>query len=163
MRATDLQVPLPLVDRETTLLDAARLIADDRLGGLVVVDEKGRPASVVAAVDVLRMMLPPYLIEDLSLAGVFDERGAEDVWGPVGSRTIGALLDDDGVEVYGLHTIDGDATLVEVAAEMAAARVRIALIRLPEGSEPRFITLSGVMDAILRLAQGEGEGGEVVE
>src|SRR4051812_6813484 len=105
MRAADLQIPLPLVDRNTTLFDAARLIADDRLGGLVVVDDAGRPSSVVAAVDVLRLMLPPYLLDDLSLAQVFDERGAEEVWSAVRTRTIGELLDDEGIEVYALHSI----------------------------------------------------------
>ena len=160
MRATDLQIPLPLVHRDTTLYDAARLIADDRLGGLVVVDQAGHPESVVAAVDVLRLMLPPYLLDDLSLAGVFDEPGAEEVWGPVRTRTIGAVLDDEGVEVYGLHKVDGDATLVEIAAEMASARVRIALVRGTENTEPRFVTLSAVMDAILRFATASGKAAE---
>jgi len=148
------------VHRDTTLFDAARLIADDRLGGLVVVDEEGRPGSVVAAVDVLRLMLPPYLLDDLSLAGVFDEQGAEEVWAPVRTRTIGAVLDDEGVEVYALHRVDADATLVEIAAEMASARVRIALVRGTESTEPGFVTLSAVMDAILRFASASGEAAE---
>ena len=42
--------------------------------------ETGNPFAVISAVDVLRLLVPDYILEDMSLAGVFDELGAEDVW-----------------------------------------------------------------------------------
>lgn len=149
MRASDLQSDLPVVRRDTTALDAARLIAATHLAGLVVADDSGTPLAVVSAVDVLALMLPGYLLDDVSLAGVFDERAAEELWGHAGDHSIGELLDDEHVHVNDLLKVDADATIVEVAALMIDARAQVALVRGEPGAPAMFLTLSTVMDAIL--------------
>jgi CBS domain-containing protein len=80
MRADDMQVSLPVVRRETTAVEAGRLIADSGLVGLVVANRQGVPAAIISAVDVLRLMVPGYLLDDVSLAGVFDEAGSGELW-----------------------------------------------------------------------------------
>lgn len=154
MLASDLQVPLPLVRRHTTALDAARVIARDHLAGLVVADDNGRPVAVVSSADVLGLMVPGYVLDDLSLAGVLDESGADEMWTRIAERTIGELLDDGGVSVREILRVDADANLVEMAALMVDAHAQIAVVR-GTSDEPRFVTLPAVMDAIL-TAYGDG-------
>src|SRR4051812_39247953 len=97
MHASDLQVPLPLVERGTSAIAAARIIARDGLAGLVIANESGSPVAVVSSADVLGLLVPTYVLDDMSLAGVLDEAGAEEMWAHADERTIGELLDDDGV------------------------------------------------------------------
>lgn len=152
MRARDLQTPLPIVDRTTMALDAARLIARDGLPALVVADEAGKPAAVISAVDVLGLLVPGYVLDDMSLAGVFDEKGSEELWAPGGKRVLGELLDDVGVRVRNILVVDAEATIVEVAARMAEAHAQLALVKSSATGEPGFVQLPAVMDAILRFA-----------
>jgi CBS domain-containing protein len=154
MLASHLQVRLPLVQRATTALEAARLIARERLAALVVADGEGNPVAVVSSADVLGLMVPGYVLEDMSLAGVLDEAGADEMWARIHERTIGELFDDDGVSVRDITQIDADANLVEVAALMVDARAEIAVVGRPT-PEARFITLPSVMDAIVN-AYGKG-------
>ncbi|MDT0455139.1 hypothetical protein RM550_05215 [Streptomyces sp. DSM 41527] len=45
-------------------LDAARLMAEHRLPGLLVVDEKGAPAAVLPASQMIKVLVPGYVVED---------------------------------------------------------------------------------------------------
>jgi hypothetical protein len=152
MRAKDLQVRLPVVDRTTTAVAAARLIASDDLAALIVADDHGMPTAVIAAVDVLGLLVPEYVIEDIALAGVFDDRGSEEVWAKGARRDLGELLDDVGIRVHDILTVDSDATIVEVAARMVDAHAHIAYVADSSSQEPAFVLLPTVMDAILRFA-----------
>lgn len=149
MHASDIQGRFPVVGRGTSAVEAARLIAAEHRAALVIADKEGAPVAVVSSVDVLGLLVPPYVLDDMTLAGVFDEKSAEEVWGQAANRTIGELLDDDGVRIYDLLTVDADATVLEVAAQMADSRVQIAMVAGPSGGEPWFVTLPAVMDAIL--------------
>ena len=159
MRASDIQIALQPITRATTALEAARLIAADRLAALVIANEEGTPVAVVSAVDALGLLVPNYIMSDLSLSGVFSETGAEDVWNGTAQRAIAELLDDTGVRKHELLKVDADATLVEIAAQMADERAQIALVRGTE-KEPRFVLLPDVMDAIITYCErvpGVGE------
>ncbi|MEP6482099.1 MAG: CBS domain-containing protein [Rhodoglobus sp.] len=148
MLASDLQIPLPMVDRSTSAVEAAQLIASKHLPGLVVADKGGAPVAIVSSADVLRLMLPPYLIDDMSLAGVMDESGAEEMWAKSAGRTIGELLEDTRVNVRDILHVDADDSLVELAAKMVYAHALVAVVDGTPG-EWRFVTLPLVMDAIL--------------
>ena len=54
MRARELVIDLPSVRPDSPALEAARLLAGQRLPGLVVLDAAGRPATILPGVDVLR-------------------------------------------------------------------------------------------------------------
>ena len=149
MRASDLQSSFPMVGRDTTAVQAARIIAAQDLAGLVIADRAGAPSAVISAVDVLGLMVPGYVVDDMSLAGVLDENAAEEVWDKAGQHTIGDLLDDDGVRKYELVRVDADDTILEVAARMADARAQIALVNGPLGSPAQFVTLPVLMDSIV--------------
>ncbi|CAN5307909.1 CBS domain-containing protein [soil metagenome] len=149
MHASQIQHPFPVVGRGTSAVEGARLIAVDGQPALVIADEKGEPVAVVSAIDVLGLLVPAYVRDDLALAGVMDEKAAEDVWDRASGRTIGELLDDARVHIYDLLTVDADATILEIAAQMADARAQVAMVAHDPGAAPQFVTLPVVMDAIL--------------
>jgi CBS domain-containing protein len=148
VRLPDLARPLPVVTRQTSALDAARCIARDRLNGLVVADETGRPRWVVSAIGVLGLFIPRYIADDIRLAGVLDEAGADELWKAAAERTIAEVLDDKDVHVYDIHTVDPKATLIEAVALLATGGTPILLLD-DEGSPPQFLTLATVLDAAL--------------
>ena len=55
MRAGDLAAPYPTVTLSTAALDAARMLARENLPGLIVVDDRGRPKTILPGTQVLRM------------------------------------------------------------------------------------------------------------
>jgi hypothetical protein len=147
---------LPVMTRETSALSGARVIARDHLNGLVVADDSGRPRWVVPAIAVLGLLIPRYLADDIRLAGVLDEAGAEELWKAADARTIAEALDDDDVRVYDIRTIDPTATLTEAVAVLATAGTPILL--LEDGSdEPHFLTLATVLDAALTVSGMRGD------
>jgi CBS domain-containing protein len=156
MRAVDLQVALPVVRRETTAVEAGRLIAEGGLVGLVIANDAGTPAAILSAVDVLQLMIPDYVLDDPSLAGVFDEEGARELWELLDKRTIAELIDDEGVAVRKILTADPEDTLIEVAARMVDARTQIARVKGAPDAAPMFVTLPSVMGAILQHWSGPG-------
>lgn len=153
MHVSDLAIPLPIVGRDTTAVAAAKIIAHGERVSLVVADAAGRPVAVVSAVDLLRILIPRYLLGDASLAAMFDERGADEVWAETGDRTIGELLDDDESRVLTLLRVDGDATVLEAAAQFAQERAVVAVVDGMPGAEPRFVMLPALLEAILRLRE----------
>ena len=156
MRAADLQVALPVVRRETTAVEAARLIAEGGLVGLVIANDAGTPVAILSAVDVLQLMVPDYVLDDPSLAGVFDEKGATELWESLDRRTIAELMDDNRVAVRKILAVDPGDTLIEVAARMVEARTQIVRVKGAPRESPVFVTLPSVMSAILQDWSGTG-------
>ena len=70
---------LPLVRADSDALDAVRLIAEQRLPGLLVTDAAGRPSRILPASPVVRLLVPAYIQDDPSLAGVLSEITADHV------------------------------------------------------------------------------------
>ncbi len=159
MRVSELAITLPVVDRETSALVAAQIIARDSRASIVVTNSVGRAVAVISAVDVLRVLLPRYVMDDLSLAAVFDEKGADEVWRDVPNHTIGDLIDDDESRVFDILEFDPDSTLLEVSARMADERAVIAVVKGKPGGPVKFVTLPAVLDAVLHMGIGD-QGGQ---
>jgi CBS domain-containing protein len=149
VHARDIATPLTVVDRTTPALDAVRLIADRDLVGLVVAETDGHPSSVVSSLDVVRYLLPGYLLDDLSLTNTVGDIGLEDLRQGLDGRTIGDLIDDADITVRSVLVVPDDAGPVEIAARMVAARTQVALVQMAEAAEPLFVTLPGLLDAIV--------------
>jgi CBS domain-containing protein len=130
----------------TPARDAARVLAAQDLPGLVVVDGKGRPLTVLAGTQVLRMALPSYCQDDPALARVVDEAAADVVLDGIGDRTVADLLPRNRPE---LPAVSADATLLEVASVMARSNVPLVAVvdsgRVMTGA----ITLDGLLDRML--------------
>ena len=85
----------PVVTGDSDALDAVRLIAERRLAGLVVTDEHGCPTTILPASEVVRMLVPGYVQDDPSLAGVLSESMADRIADKLSGKTVAAVLPKD--------------------------------------------------------------------
>ena len=68
MLAARLARHYPTVTMDTDALEAARILADARLPGLIVLDDAGQPYTVLPGSQVLRFIVPSYVQDDPALA-----------------------------------------------------------------------------------------------
>ncbi|WP_329084048.1 CBS domain-containing protein [Streptosporangium sp. NBC_01469] len=145
MRARDLLTAFPTVTLDTAVIEAARLLADQDLPGLIVVDERGLPSSILPGTQVLRLAVPGYCQDDPALARVADEAHADALLTSVTGRTVReALL----AQPRELPVTDPQATALELAALMA--RTHSPLVAVVEGGRLLgAVTLQALMDGLL--------------
>jgi len=122
------------------------VLAAQDLPGLIVVDRKGRPLTVLAGTQVLRMALPSYCQDDPTLARVIDEAAADVILDGVGDKTVADLLPRNRPE---LPAVRPDATVLEVAALMARSNVPLVAVVDQAGVITGAITLDGLLDRML--------------
>lgn len=146
MRACDLMAPFPAVTPSTPAIDAARLLARQDLPGLIIVDESGIPLTILPGTQVLRMALPAYSIEDPTLAHVVDEASADVFAQGLDGRTVQDSLPYEHRE---LPVVQGDATLLEIAALMARTRSPLVAVTADDGQMVGAVTLSVLMDRVV--------------
>ena len=146
MRAADLAAPYPTVRLDSTVLDAARLMAAENLPGLVVVDDAGRPVSVLPGTQVLRLAVPGYVQEDPTLARVIDEESADAFLENMHARDVASCLLTEKRE---LPVVRGDDTVLEVAALMARARSPLVAVVDDDGVLTGVITTDALLDRML--------------
>src|SRR6478752_4937842 len=120
----------PVVTLNSNALDAVRLLATRRLPGLVVTDTAGIPVTILPASQVVRLLVPPYVQEDPSLAGVLSESMADRVADKLGGKTVGEVLPKPPPD---MATVKSDDTIVEVAAIMARSRSPLVAVMSGEG------------------------------
>lgn len=146
MRASDLVSPYPTVRPDTPVLAAARLLAGQNLPGLIVIDDQGRPVTILSGTQVLRLAVPHYCLDDPALAGVVDEATADVFVRQLGERTVAETLPAEHRE---LPVVDQDATVLEVAALMARTRTPLVAVADPGGVLRGAITLDALLDRVL--------------
>ncbi|MFI9591757.1 CBS domain-containing protein [Nonomuraea sp. NPDC052265] len=147
MRARDLVTDFPTVTLDTSALDAARLLAERDLPGLIVIDDDGRPHSILPGTQVLRLAVPPYCQDDPALARVVDEAHADRFLHRLGTRTVRECLPERPRE---LPVADMKATVLELSALMA--RTRSPLVAIVEGGRVAgAVTLQSLLDHALTL------------
>jgi CBS domain-containing protein len=135
----------PAVTTDSDALAAARLLAEHRLPGLVVTDQHGQPRSILPASQVVRFLLPSYVQDDPSLAGVLDESMADRIADTLGGKQVGELIPAEAPE---LAVVDADDTIVEVAAVMARLRCPLAAV-MSGGQVVGVITASRLLQVAL--------------
>jgi hypothetical protein len=77
VHAADVVETLPTARLGDEFLSAVRMLSRDRLPGLVVSDEQGVVVGCVWSIDLLRLVLPRYTLDQPILARVFDENHAD--------------------------------------------------------------------------------------
>ena len=147
MRAEAIAEEFPSVAQDSNALEAVRLLAIRRLPGLVVTNADGTPVTILPASQVVRLLVPPYVQEDPSLAGVLSESMADRVADKLGGKTVKEVLPKPPPE---MATVKADDTIVEVAALMARNRSPLVAVMSGEG-------LIGVITAsrLLEVALGK--------
>ncbi|MEU5362182.1 CBS domain-containing protein [Streptomyces sp. NPDC005925] len=152
MRARDLAVDYETVSVDSDALDAARLLAEHRLPGLLVLDERGEPLAILPASRMVKVLVPAHVIEDPALAAVADGPHAGRPCQALAGRRVGECLSGRPTT----PPIAGpDDTALEVAALMA--RVRSPLVAVAERAKDGthllgVITASHLLQELLGAA-----------
>ena len=151
MRARELAQPFPVVHLDTDALEATRLLVDQALPGLVVVDSDGLPLFILPGSQVLRFALPEYVEEDRTLASVFSESDAEAFWENLRGRTVQELMPSKQFlprRSASRPIVAPEATLMEVAAVMAEQHSPVVAV-VDQGHIVGVITVHRLLGAAL--------------
>ncbi len=118
----------PVIDLDSDAIDAAKLLAEHRLPGILVTDANGKPHSVLPASQVALFIVPTYVQDDPSLAGVLNES----MCGQVVKRLRGKKVRDVIPErLTKIPAAKADDNIVEVAALMA--KYKSPLVAVQDG------------------------------
>jgi predicted transcriptional regulator len=146
MRAAEIAEDFPVVTTDSDALEAARMLAQQRLPGILVVDASGKPYAVLPASQVVRFIVPGYVQDDPSLAGVLQASMADQLAEKLNGKTVGDMLPE---HLTNVPPCDFDDTIIKVAAEMA--RLRSPLIAVTkDGRLHGVITASRLLAAVLK-------------
>lgn len=146
MRAEDLDEQFPIVQLDSDALDAARMIAEHHLPGLIVADTSGKPCAVVLASEMLRFVLPRYLQDDLALAGVLGDAIDDHAEQNLTGKTVGDVLPKQPRKI---SAIDARASVFKVVAEFLQLRTPLIAVT-KDGKLHGVITASRVLAAALK-------------
>ncbi|MGQ4475730.1 CBS domain-containing protein [Streptomyces sp. SAS_276] len=149
MRARDLAVEYETVGLDSDAMDAARLMAEHRLPALLVVDEQGTPKAILPASQMIKILVPVYVIEDPTLAAVVDERHADRLCQALKGRKVRDCLSKT---VPAPPVAAPDDTALEVAAQMAQVRSPLVAVMEKNKAGGRLlgvITASHLLERLL--------------
>ena len=147
MLARELARLFPTVTLDTGALEAARTLADERLPGLIVLDDDGRPYTVLPGSQVLRFIVPTYVQDDPALARAYDEASADALCDKLAPKTVREVLPKR-AELYDLPVVASDATSIEIAAVMAGQRSPIVAV-VDDSTLLGAITISDLLEHLL--------------
>lgn len=142
MRAEDLEEQFPIVQLDSAAIDAVRMIAEHALPGVVVADGSNKPCAAILASEVLPFILPRYVQDNITLAGVMGDALADHAEENLAAKTVRDVLPKSPRKVPCVDARDG---VIKVAAEMA--QHRMPLIAVTKGGK-----LQGVITAARLLA-----------
>ncbi|MHC3467843.1 CBS domain-containing protein [Streptomyces sp. 7R007] len=152
MRARDLAVEYETVGLDSAAVDAARLMAEHRLPALLVVDEQGAPEAILPASQMIKILVPVYVVEDPTLAAVVDERHADRLCEALAGRKVRDCLSDTAPPPA---IAAPDDTALEVAARMARVRSPLVAVVDRDKAGTRLlgvITASHLLERLLAAA-----------
>ncbi|MCX4612752.1 CBS domain-containing protein [Streptomyces mirabilis] len=152
MRARDLAVEYETVGVDSDALDAARLMAEHRLPALLVLDERGAPKAILPASQMIKILVPGYVVEDPTLAAVVDERHADRLCEALAGRKVRDCLSKTAPPPA---IAAPDDTALEVAAQMAQVRSPLVAVVDRDRSGTRLlgvITASHLLERLLAAA-----------
>jgi CBS domain-containing protein len=146
VHAEEIAEDFPVVTIDSGALDAARMLAQHRLPGIVVTDSSGQPYAVLPASQVVRFIVPRYVQDDPSLAGVLNESTADHAADKLGGKTVRDVLPEHLLDV---PAANADDTIIEVAALMARLRSPLIAV-IKDGKLHGVITASRLLAAALK-------------
>ena len=145
MHAEHIAEEFPVVSIDSGALDAARLLAEHRLPGIVVTDSAGKPYAVLPASQVVRFIVPRYVQDDPALAGVLNDSAAGRGAQKLGGKTVRDVLPEHLMDV---PAANADDTIIEVAALMVRLRSPLVAV-LKNGKLHGVISASRLLSAAL--------------
>ncbi|MBT2396703.1 CBS domain-containing protein [Streptomyces sp. ISL-100] len=151
MLARDLAETYPYVSVDADAVDAARLLARHKLPALLVVDADHRPYAIVPGSQLIKQLVPDYLIEEPLLAAVIDDRHLGEVAEKIAGLTVAEWLPK---RTYTPPVVGPDAGLLHVAALMARTRSPLVAVIERDGDQ---ISLLGAITAASLMTHLIGE------
>jgi CBS domain-containing protein len=145
MHAEDIAEECPVITIDSNALDAARMLAEHRLPGIVVTDASGKPYAILPASQVVRFIVPRYVQDDPSLAGVINESMADRAAEKLGDKKVRDVLPE---HLTNVPPANADDTIIEVAAIMARFRSPLIAV-MKEGKLHGVITASRLLAAAM--------------
>jgi CBS domain-containing protein len=146
VRAAEIDEEFPVVDIDSPALEAARMLAEHSLPGIVVLTVDGQPYAVLPASQVVRFIVPSYVQDDPLLAAVVAESVADRAAEKLGGKTIRDLLPQRQLT---LPTADADDTIIEVATVMGRLRSPLIVV-MKQGKLHGVITASRLLAMALK-------------
>lgn len=146
MHAEDICEEFPVVTVDSDALDAARMIAEHGLPGIVVTDSSGTPYAVLPSSQVVRFIVPTYVQDDPSLAGVINESWADEAAQKLSGKTVRDVLPE---HLADIPSARADDTIIEVAALMSQLKSPLVAV-LKDGRLHGVITASRLLAAALK-------------
>jgi len=149
--AQDLAAPYPTVRMNTPAREAAQLLAERHLPGLIVVDDNDHPVPILPGSQVLRLLVPAYVQDDPTLARVLEEKYADKISEVLAGRTVADMLPADRKT---LPIVAPDDTVLEIAALMAANRSPLVAVVERRNKKAPMIGAVTAADLLERLLAG---------
>jgi CBS domain-containing protein len=151
MRARDLIQPYASVGVDSDAIQAVRLLVQQRLPGLLVVDPDAQPRAIVPADHLVGALVPAYVQEDHGLAHVIDEPHADHLCRALLGRQVADCLP---LGVPFLPTTGPDSTAMEIAELMEHTHSPlVAVVERPRHGTRRLlgvITATYLLDRLLQ-------------
>jgi CBS domain-containing protein len=153
MRAAELATDYPTVTLDSDALDAARMLAAQKLPGVLVVDADGAPYAVLPASELVKLLVPAYVLEDSALAAVVDEHHADRLCQALAGRSVAEALPREPRERTRASVADADDTALEVAALMAREHSPLVAVVDSHDSDRLLgvITASHLLDRLIEV------------
>ena len=151
MQAAEIDEQFPVVDIDSPALEAARMLAEHSLPGIVVVTADGQLYAVLPASQVVRFIVPSYVQDDPLLAGVLAESMADRAAEKLGGKTLRELLPQHQLT---LPAVNADDTIIEVAAMMGRLRSPLIAV-MKQGRLHGVITTSRLLTMALKCGLTE--------
>lgn len=142
MQAAEIDEEFPVLGIDSPALEAARMLVEHSLPGIVVLTADGQLYAVLPASQVVRFIVPRYVQDDPLLARVLAESVADRAAEKLGGKTIRELLPQHQLT---RPIANADDTIIEVATIMG--RLRSPLIAVMKQGK-----LHGVITAPRLLA-----------
>jgi CBS domain-containing protein len=146
VQAAEIDEEFPVVDIDSSALEAARMLAEHSLPGIVVLAADGQLYAVLPASQVVRFIVPSYVQDDPLLAGVLAESMADRAAERLGGKTVRELLPQ---HQRTLPAANADDTIIEVAAMMGRLRSPLIAV-MKQGKLHGVITASRLLAMALK-------------
>ncbi len=137
----------PVVQQDADALDVVTRLVNHHWDGLVIVDQNMRALATVSLAHVLRLALPDYIEDDVSLASVYAERDADTFAETLRNRQVHEVMPRP-TRKYPPVLVRPEHTLLEVAALMAVKQTAIVAV-VDEGRTIGSVGAHTVLSATL--------------